>query len=146
MVIREQDKHFLWSILVAIGGILVWRGIWEGAYEIPILADPWMLLFVGFAILTFSGAIFKEFDPLGSVEKSALKVMHYVHNNSNKEEFEIKYKDKNKNKEMRMRGDTLKQIEKGVLVFKHERKNQEKFVPLHRITEVAHKGKIYWKL
>ena len=44
MLLREQDKHFLWSIYAGVAIIFVWKGIWEGAYEIlpEFLADPFV--------------------------------------------------------------------------------------------------------
>ena len=146
MVMREQDRHFLWSMLVALGGILTWRGIWEGLYEIPYIADDWILLFIGFAILTFSGAIFKEFDPLGGVEKSVIKIMNFVAEHPRKQEFVIKYKDKNKSELVAIKAERLKSVDKNSLVFKHEINNEEYFVPLHRVSEIVQNGKTYWKL
>ncbi|MBI2662142.1 DUF504 domain-containing protein [Candidatus Woesearchaeota archaeon] len=146
MVLREQDRHFLWSLVVAVGGILAWRGIWEGLYEIPYIADDWILLFIGFAILTFSGAIFKEFDPLGSIEKSATNVINYIAQHPRKQEFVIRYKDKTQKEPMAIKGDRLKHMDKGALVFKHDTREEEFFVPLHRVIEVIQNEKSYWKL
>lgn len=153
MVLREQDKHFLWSLYVAVGVILVWKGIWEGMYSVPELlglpesvSNPFVFLFIGFAMLTFSGIIFKEFDPLGSLDKTTLKMMHFVQSHPQKDEFVIKYQDKERKKEVGVKGERLKEIEKGALVVKHPEKKQEVFVPLHRVTEVWHRGKLYWKL
>ena len=79
-MLREQDKHFLWSLLAAMGIIFVWKGLWEGLYEIPYLGDPWVALFVGLTMLTLSGLIFREFDPLGSLDKSVNKITTHVKN------------------------------------------------------------------
>jgi uncharacterized protein (UPF0248 family) len=153
MVLREQDKHFLWSIIAAVGVILAWRGIWEGMYYIleeifnlPFLADPWVFLFIGFAMLTFSGIIFKEFDPLGGIEKSTQRMIHFVHSHPKKDDFEIKYLDKSLKKEHIFRADKLKHIEKSALVTEHPKGKQELFIPMHRVTEVVYKGKTYWRL
>ncbi|MBI4983372.1 DUF504 domain-containing protein [Candidatus Woesearchaeota archaeon] len=146
MVVREQDKHFLWSLLAAIGVILVWKGLWEGLYEIPYLGDPWVALFIGFATLTFSGIIFKEFDPLGSLDKSVNKIAHYVQGHPKKHLFEIGYYDKVKKKNVLVRAEKIKHIEKGSLIVEHENKNQEVFIPLHRIREVLYQNKPYWRL
>lgn len=154
MVFREQDKHFLWSIFAGAGVILAWRGIWEGLLYyvpeeilgLPYLADPWVFLFIGLAMLTFSGMIFKEFDPLGGVEKSVQKVIHFVHNAPNKNEFTIKYHDKEQKKDLLFKADELKHIEKNTLVIEQPNSSQELFVPLHRVTEVIRNGKVYWRL
>lgn len=146
MVFREQDKHFLWSIFVALGAILAWRGVWEGIYEIPYIADPWVFLFIGFAMLTFSGIIFKEFDPLGGVEKSVNRMIHHIHNHPKKEEFVVRYHDKEQKKNYSFGADKIKHIEKNTVVVEHPQGSKELFIPIHRITEVVHKGKTYWKL
>ena len=91
---REQDRHFLSSLVIALGIILVWKGLWEGLYEIPYIGNSWVALFIGFALLTFSGLIFREFDPLGNVEKSIIKNINHVKNHPNKEEFHLQYRDR----------------------------------------------------
>lgn len=152
MVLREQDKHFLWSLFVAVSVILMWKGIWEGMYEIPTqlgypqFSDPFVFLFLGFVMLTFSGIIFKEFDPLGSLDKSANRMMQYIHNHPHKHEFTIKYYDKSQKKEFLINAERLKHIEKGTLVIEHPNGRQELFIPLSRVTEVQRQGKPYWKM
>ena len=146
MKLREQDRHFLWSLLAAIGVIFVWKGLWEGLYEIPYFGDPWVALFIGLVILTFSGLIFREFDPLGSIEKSANKVVRSVFNNNNRKEFHLKYHDKVKKKDVSIRGDSIKGIEKSTIVVKDVKKNKEYFIPIHRITEITQKGETYWRM
>ncbi len=144
--LREQDKHFLWSLWAAIGIIFVWKGVWEGIYEIPYVGDPWVILFVGFAMLTFSGLIFKEFDPLGSLDKSIRRILKQVREHLHKSEFEISYRDNIIKKDMVVKAHRIKGIEHQNLIVKHGRKNQEVFVPFHRITKVTRKGKTYWRL
>lgn len=153
MVFREQDRHFLWSLFAAAGVILAWRGIWEGLYYVlddiaglPYLADPWVFFFIGLAMLTFSGIILKEFDPLGGVEKSIQKMAHYVHNHPKKKEFVIKYHDKEQKRKLNIKAEKIRHIEKGSLVIEHPSGRQEQFIPLHRITEIIHNGKTYWRL
>ncbi len=146
MLFREQDKHFLWALYSGIAMIFVWKGVWEGVYEIPIINDPWVFLFFGFAMLTFSGVIFNEFDPLGGVEKAVNKTAHYVYSHPHKEEFDIKYYDKVSKKSVTVNAQHLKGIEKKALVVRHPQKNQELFIPFHRLTEIIHKGKPYWRM
>ncbi|MFH1395912.1 MAG: RNA repair domain-containing protein [archaeon] len=146
MKIREQDRHFLWSLLAAVGVIFVWKGLWEGLYEIPYLGDPWVALFVGLAMLTFSGIIFKEFDPLGSLEKSINKKIRLVHTHPKRHEYQIRYYDKIKKKKVVIKVGEIKRIERGSLILKDAKGKQEIFIPTHRITEVLHKGKTYWKI
>jgi len=143
---REQDRHFLWSLYAAIAIILAWKGIWEGLREIPYIGDPLMLLFIGFAMLTFSGIIFKEFDPLGSLEKAVHKVILQVYNHPLREEFKIKYHDKVQKKDVFIPAGLLKNVEKNTLVFKHATDNKEVFIPINRVIEVYRRGKLYWRL
>lgn len=143
MVLREQDKHFIWSILAATGIIFVWKGLWEGIYEIPYIGNEWVALFIGFALLTLSGLIFNEFDPMGSLEKSISKIVHHVKTHPKKHEFRIKYRDKIRKKDVVIRAGDIRKVEKGSLIIKGQ---QEIFIPTHRIKEVSYKGKTYWRL
>ncbi len=143
-MLREQDKHFVWSLFVAIGVILIWRGIWEGVYEIPHV-NAWTLLFLGLTMLTFSGLIFKEFDPLGGIEKSTHKIIHFIHNHPQKQNFQIKYYDKLLKKQFSFAANEIQHIEKDSIIIK-DKKNQELFIPFHRVTEIIEKRKTYWKL
>ncbi|MEW5897005.1 MAG: RNA repair domain-containing protein [Nanoarchaeota archaeon] len=145
-ILREQDKHFLWSLYAAISLIFIWRGLWSGIYKIPYIGDPWVALFIGFAILTFSGIIFKEFDPLGGVEKAVNQEMQNIQKHPNKKHFTIKYHDKEQKKHINIDASLLKGVEKKALIVKHSTKQQEMFIPFHRITEIEYKGKTYWKL
>jgi len=146
MVLREQDKHFLWSLYAVVGIIFIWKGLWDGIYEIPYLGNPWVALFVGLAMLTFSGIIFKEFDPLGGLQKATDKVLHEVRNHPHQEEFTFIYQDNLGKKEVKIGGEKLKGIERGALIMKHKNQKKEIFIPVHRITEVKHKGQTYWRL
>ncbi len=149
-MLREQDKHFLASLYAAVAIIFIWRGIWEGLYEIPYLGSmegaPFIFLFVGFALLTFTGAIFKEFDPLGNIQKATVKVLHKVHHHADKQHFQIKYLDKTRKQHVSIEAKDIFKIEKGTLVIIHPQKNKEMFVPFSRITEILYKGKPYWRL
>jgi uncharacterized protein (UPF0248 family) len=142
--LREQDRHFLWSLYSAVAVIFAWKGLWEGIYELPYIGDPFVFLFIGFAMLTFSGLIFKEFDPLGGVEKAVKKVINDVIHHPEKKHFKLKYHDKSKNKDIVIDVTDIHKIEKGALVI--ESNKQELFIPAHRVTEVLYKGKRYWRL
>ena len=104
---------------------------------------PWVFLFIGFAILTFSGLIFREFDPLGSLEVAVSRKIRKVYTHPKKQEFKIKYKDQLKKGEITISAGDIKKIERGSLILKGQK---EVFIPAHRIVEIIHKGKIYWKL
>lgn len=143
--LREQDKHFLSTLWAVIGMVLIWKGVWEGIYEIPYINDPWVILFLGFAMLTLSGLIFKEFDPLGGIDKSVHKVLREVKDHPNKKEFKICYLDKELKKDITVEGHQIRGIEQKHLIVKHGKRKEEVFIPFHRITKVIHKGKTHWR-
>lgn len=112
--------------------------------EIPILDNVWVSLFLGMVMLTFSGIIFREFDPLGGLEKAALRAVHSVHSRPHREEFTYTYHDKLMKKDVHIRADKVHAIEKNVLAIRE--KGKETFVPIHRIKAVHHKRKLVWEL
>jgi len=144
MLMRESDKHFLWSLFGATGIIFFWKGIWEGLGSLPVIENVWVSLFLGLLILTFSGMIFREFDPMGGLERGALKMLHHVHGHPHRHEFTIKYFDSMTKKEVEVSAANLKHIEKNSLCI-HEGK-QELFIPLHRVRSIHRKGTTIWKL
>jgi uncharacterized protein (UPF0248 family) len=97
-------------------------------------------------MLTLSGAIFKEFDPLGGVENAVNKTIHQIYHHPRRKEFTLKYYDQNLKKEVLINADKIINLEKGALIIKFKNKRQELFVPVHRVTEVLYQGKTYWKL
>lgn len=144
MIMRESDKHFLLSLLAATGIIIFWRGLWGFFDQIPIVSDALVSLVIGLVILAFSGVIFKEFDPLGGLEKSSLNIMHHIHSHPKKHEFTISYYDKAKKKEMCISAKNIKAIEKNNLEIREGTK--EVFIPIHRVRAIHKKGKVVWKL
>lgn len=150
MILREQDKHFLWSLYAAVTIIFIWKGVWEGLYYLPFVGHentaPWVFLFIGLAMLTFSGIIFNEFDPLGGLGKAAKKIVTHIQHHPHKEDFELYYLDHNRKEHLSLNAKGLLRLEKEALVFKHHTKNQEVFVPIHRLVEVTFQGKKYWRL
>ncbi|PIN87016.1 hypothetical protein COV19_01705 [Candidatus Woesearchaeota archaeon CG10_big_fil_rev_8_21_14_0_10_44_13] len=143
--LRESDKHFLWSLIGAIGIILFWRGIWGGIDILPSPLDrPELSFFLGLAILTFSGLIFKEFDPLGGLEKGVIDVLHMIQSHPEKKDYMITYHDKLNKKDVNIRADDIKQFEKSMLLI-HEG-GKEIFIPLHRIKSIHKKGEVIWRM
>ena len=142
--LRESDRHFLFSLLIGIGVIFCWRGVWEGSMEIPVLDNVWVALFLGLIILTFSGIIFKEFDPFGGLEKSTLRIMHAIHHHPQRKKFTIFYHDRFKKKNIGMKASSIHNIEKNVISFRIQGK--EVFIPVHRVRELQKSGKIIWRL
>lgn len=147
MPLREQDRHFFWSLYAAVAVIFAWKGLWDVIYLVPFIPEaaiPFYALALGSTMLVLSGAIFKEFDPLGGLSKAADKMAHQVYAHPEKHHFKVKYHDKVLKKEVVLAAEQIQKIERGALIFKH-RKGHEVFVPLHRITEVLYKGKSYWR-
>ena len=146
LILREQDKHFLISLYAAIAVVFTWKGAWGGIYLLPYISEPFVFLFLGFAILTFSGLIFREFDPLGGIENAVNKTLHTVSNHPKKELFQIKYYDKVQKKNITISAKWIQKIEKDALIVVPPHQKQELFIPMHRVTEVLYKGKQYWRL
>lgn len=145
MILREQDKHFLSSLYSAAAIIFVWKGLWEGLYEIPYLGDAFVALFVGFTMLVFSGLIFKNFDPLGGLEQAVTKKLELVIASSDKKNFEIKYQDNLLKKEMSIPAKYVHKIEEAGMIIIDPVKKVESFIPLHRVTEILYNNQRYWR-
>ncbi|MEK6845854.1 MAG: RNA repair domain-containing protein [Nanoarchaeota archaeon] len=141
----EKLKQYFWSIFGAIGIIAFWAGVWEGIGGLPYLENAGVSLVVGLVLLTFSGLFYKQFDPLGEVEKSVHKTLHFVHRHPQKEEFHIKYHDRMRKKEIILNLGELRNIEKGFLVLV-EKGKKESFIPIHRVTHISHREKTLWKV
>ncbi|MEK6863184.1 MAG: RNA repair domain-containing protein [Nanoarchaeota archaeon] len=157
MVFREEDKHFLSSLYIAVAIILTWKGLWTGIYEVPFIGSlqckilgpycgSFVFLFIGFAMLMFSGAIFKEFDPLGGIQKAVNKTLHSIYTHQDKKNFQFKYYDKSQKKNVAIPAAWVKKIEKDALIVVLPHQKKEIFIPIHRVTEVLYKGKSYWRL
>ncbi|MBI2668321.1 DUF504 domain-containing protein [Candidatus Woesearchaeota archaeon] len=144
MVLREQDRHFLWSLFSATGLILFWRGIWESSAAFPYMEAPFFSLFIGTTMLVLSGLIFREFDPLGGLDKAVNKVLMAVHNHPQKHLFHIKYHDKVTKQDFAVEASRLKAVEKDHLVFE-DANGKEFFIPAHRITEIMYQGQTHWR-
>ncbi len=144
MIMREQDKHFLWSLFGATGLILFWRAAWELPAELPFNDLPWISLFVGLTLLTLSGLVFREFDPLGGLEKALTKTFRQIKNSHEKENYQLTYHHPSLDKDIQISGSNLHGIEKNYLIF-IEPKKGEFFIPLDHISEIKYKGEMYWK-
>ena len=148
--VRESDKHFLWSLLGAVGIILFWRGIWASIdvfWEISgweWIATPALSLFLGLAVLTFSGLIFREFDPLGGLEKGVKDILHTIQTHPEKSDFKVIYYDNLKKKDVHIKADDIKSIEKNMLLI-HEA-GREVFIPIHKVKAIHKKDKVFWRM
>lgn len=142
VITLELVKRYFWSIFGVVGVVAFWAGIWDGIGSLPYLSNPLISLAIGLLMLTFSGLIFKEFNPLKEAEESVMVILHKVHKHPLKHQFHIRYFDKIKKKPLLFQATKLKKLEKAFLVLEHEGK--ELFVPAHRVTEILHKKKRYW--
>jgi uncharacterized protein (UPF0248 family) len=142
--LREEDKQFLLSLLYATGIILFWRGIWEVSYEIPLLSNVYFALFVGLFILTVTGYMYREFDPLSRRMHKINKVLsEVVHLAKRGEQHSVFYYDEVGKHHHEIQPHKIKKIEHDYLIY--EDKGHEVFIPLHRVTRI-HRGKeIIWK-
>ncbi len=139
----EKVKHLFWAFFSAVGVIAFWAGVWDGLGNLSYLEYPWVSLVAGLAMLSVSGFFFKEFDPLGQAEKTVNDLMRKISSHPQKHEFHLRYHDRIKRKDVLYHAKYLAKVEKGFLVFLH--KGKEIFVPIHRVREVLHKGKSYWR-
>ncbi len=150
-MLREQDKHFLMSLYSAVTLIFLWKGVWEGIYMLPLIeaiderSASFVFLFVGLTMLTFSGLIFKEFDPLGSFQKSLEKKLHQIHHHHHRKEFQVVYYDQAKKSELTIDAKNILGIEKNALVVHDAVHRQESFIPMGRVVKVLYQGKLYWR-
>ncbi len=144
MVSSEELKRYFWYFFGVLGVVFFWAGVWDGLGNVAFLQNPLFSLMVGIAMLLIGGLVRKA-DKVKKQELVARGVLHQVHHHPQKHEFHIKYHDKIKKKDILYRADKLDRIEKGFLVFA-EKGKEEIFVPIHRVTEVLHKGKTFHKL
>jgi len=143
MISGEDIKKYFWYLFGIMGVVFFWSGTWDGLGNLGPLVNPLVSLVVGVVLLSLSGIIFKDANPLWEMEKPAKAEAKKVHRHPKKHEFHFKYEDKLKNKELLLHAQNLQRIEKEFLVFLDQGK--EFFVPLHRVTEILHKGKTHWK-
>lgn len=144
LITKNKLKHYGWSLFGAVGVITFWAGIWEGIGGLPYLENPLISFIIGMAMLTFSGLVYKQFDPLEEVEGEINAVLEKVEAHPQKHQFEIKYFDKMKNKEISFQGRSLKGVEKNILTF-IDQTGKEIYVPAHRLTKIIHQKKAYWE-
>jgi len=142
--LREEDKKFLWALLSAIGIVFLWRGIWEVSYEIPILENVYVVLFVGLFILTITGLIYREFDVFGQRIYKLQKLMHDVQIETKKgTTYMIHYFDSINGDTHKLNSKELHDVEIDFIVTNE--KNHERFIPLRRITKVQKGKKTIWR-
>lgn len=143
MITWEDIKKYFWFLFGTIGVVFFWAGAWDGLGSLPYVQSPWISLAIGIIMLSLSGVIFKGANPLWEVEKPIHDIVKKINRHPQKQEFHIKYADHVSKKELLLKADKLKNIEKDFLIFLE--KGKEVFIPVHRVTEILHKGKTHWK-
>jgi len=140
----ETDKRYLLSLLVATGIILFWRGIWEASYDIPLLSNVYVSLFLGLLILTLTGLIYREFDPFEGKLRQITKLMNNVMSEVKRgKKYDIHYFDQITKRHRRIDPKNIHRIEQNYIVIKE--RTGERFVPLLRISKVHLGRKVFWK-
>ncbi len=143
LFIWEEIKEKFWYFFGMAGVVFFWAGVWDGLGYLPYLENPWLSIVLGTVMLALSQFLFREPDPEKKAERKMRSALHKVRRHPRKHEFHIRYHDKLGKKDFLLRGDKLKDIEKGFLLL-HE-KGKEIFVPIHRVREILHKGKTFLK-
>ncbi len=144
MLSLERLKTYFWYFFGIMGVVFFWTGVWDGIGNISYLENPLISFGTGLILLGMYKFVFKERGSLIKGEKSFHHIFHEVHKHPLKHQFHIIYHDNIKKKEVSLKVKHLQRIEKDFLIFvKHGGK--EVFVPFHRVTQVRHKEKTYWK-
>ncbi|MBI4980344.1 DUF504 domain-containing protein [Candidatus Woesearchaeota archaeon] len=147
MVSPQKIRYYSWYVFGILGAAIFWGGLWgsiNGA-----ISNPPLTFLIGMVILAFAAIVKMKMDPLAGVEKGVHDVLHMVHKHPEKHKFHVKYYDKAKGNHILINGKDIHEIENSFLVLKNKNGKstgaQESFVPFHRIKEVLHEGKSYWK-
>ena len=144
MISREDMQRYFWYFFGVLGVVLFWAGVWDGIGNLSFLKNPFFSLILGLSLLCLGGIIRKT-DNIDQQELLAHKVLREIHHHPQKHEFHVKYLDKFRKEEVIIAAQQLQRIEKGFLVLL-EKGGKELFIPIHRVTEVLHRGKIFKKL
>lgn len=143
--LSDSDKHYLGALVVLVGVIFFWRGLWDVTYLIPVVENPFVSLFLGLTIITLTGVVFKEFDPFAGKLQKTMDILNEIvsHKHDKEKNFKIKYFDEVSGKHHFIQHHKIKKIESNFIVF--EEKGREVFIPMHRIHEIHQHNKIIWK-
>lgn len=141
----ERDKRYFAALLVVTGVVIYWRGVWDTLYEIPILNNPLVSLFIGLLVITFTGVVFAEFDPLKEKTERAIDLLHTImrHKGERKKKYTIKYYDLLSKKHFELPHHKIDKIERNYIVI--EEKGREIFIPIHRLEKITENNKTIWK-
>jgi len=142
--ISETDKHFLVSLVYATGIIIFWRGVWGIADEIPILSNVFVSFFIGLLILTLTGFIYREFDPLGSKLKRIHKMLHGIADEAAKgKRYLIEYYDGIAKRTVTFAARDIHRIEERMIIV--NKSGREVHIPFKRLTRVFLGKTVVWK-
>jgi len=144
MINLNQIRQYFWYIFGVMGVVFFWTGIWDGVGNVSYLVNPLVSLGLGLFLFAISGFIFRGDNPFMEKENKVNSVLHHVHTHPRKGEFNVKYLDKISNKHITLEAKNLKRIENGFLVFL-DKGQKEIFVPVHRVREIIHQGKSFWR-
>jgi len=143
MQLSDSDKHFLVSLLYASGIIMFWRGIWGIADITPLLDNVFVSFFIGLLVLTLTGIIYREFDPLEQKLGRISRLLEHIVSEKKAHEYDIHYYDEILNKQQKVNAIHFRRMEYSYLVIKKHEK--EFFIPVQRVVQVCQKGKSIWK-
>lgn len=144
MVSIDEIKRYSWFTFGILGVVFFWTGVWDGIGGLPYLNNPLISLLVGIFLLGISKFVLRGADPFwGGEENRVINAVQKVKKHKLSHEFDIKFKDKTKHQTQSIKANKLKDIEKGFMILIEEGK--EIFIPMHRVTEILHKGKPHWK-
>ncbi|PIN75210.1 hypothetical protein COV17_04075 [Candidatus Woesearchaeota archaeon CG10_big_fil_rev_8_21_14_0_10_36_11] len=130
-------KQYFWYLFGIMGVVFFWAGVWDGLGNLYILQNPLISLLVGVVMLTLSGVIFRDTNPLWGKRDKKSSILNKLHTNPNKHLFDIIYHDKAQNKEINFNAGKLTKIEKGHLVIIEDGK--EIFIPKSRVISLLNK-------
>lgn len=144
MVSIDEIKRYSWFTFGILGVVFFWTGVWDGIGGLPYLNNPLISLLIGIFLLGISKSVLRGADPFwGGEDNRTASAIQKVKKHKLSHEFDIKFKDKHKHRMQSIKANKLKEIEKGFMVLVDEGK--EIFIPLHKVTEISHKGKTHWK-
>ena len=140
----ETDKHFLASLVYATGIIIFWRGVWGISDLIPYLRNVFVSFFIGLLVLTLTGFIYREFDPLGDRIKRLHKMLHDIADEAEKgKNYVVEYYDGIARKYVTFAARDIHRIEERMLIV--NKGGHEHHVPFKRLTRVFLGKTVVWK-
>lgn len=142
--ISATDKRYLAALIVLTGVIMFWSGLSNLIAIIPIVKNPFVSLFLGLLIITLTGAIFREFDPITQQIANTMEVLTEVLSRKNvHENYDIHYFDEASKMTRKIKRRDIKRLEHNFLIL--EEKGKEIFIPVHRVHKIMKNGRVIWK-